>query len=709
MPSRRWAREPLSIALFLVGSALASAPRDAFGGEKEDNAANAGVERILRTDVAQANFGEGKRKLRALLDKCKKGCSPATMSRIHVGLGLISAELGRAEEAKASWNDALNADPNATLPPDTRPAVQQLFAEAQKAWLTANPQPDEAEKAGWVNKQAFELSKAAVAAAADGNYALCVEKGKAALTFEENMRARLHLAACEANMGKIVDALRDNAKVLEAARTKGDSATAKIVKERVTELVPKLAHVKFEPPKDVTDLSVTFDEKAVPRERMGDSFTIDPGKHTVHAEGILRGVRVTMDDQVEVGEGATSVVKLALRPAALTQGQLECMVAAKTQADIAACLPQDRKTLVVRAGLDMSGYTDTTSVHVLTPSVRGSVASPTGGWDASASYLVDVVTAASPDVVATASPRFRDIRHAVTAAGGYKPGRFGARLYGGYSEERDYISRTIGGNVSGDFVDKQLVPSAGYAYTWDTIGRTGTPYDVYSQSLAIHDITAGATVIVSPTSLFVFGGGVALEDGNQSKPYRFIPVFEPGVSVPIGGSVDEVNRNRLPFKPLEQLPLDRQRYTVSLRYVARVGGSATLRLEERLYNDSWNMRATTTDARYLVDVGKHLRIWPHAHVHAQTATEFYRRIYGATLNSDGSATVPQFRTSDRELSPMLGFTLGGGVRYAVTESPQFELAFVLTADALYNHYFNSLYIQNRLAGYGTLGVEATFE
>jgi hypothetical protein len=700
-----------AIALAVLVLAALS-PRTSWAGDKEDTATIAAVDKIVRGEVAQANFGEAKKKLRALIDKCKKVCSPAAIAQVHVALGLVAAQIGQPDEAKTSWFDALNSDANVQLPATgVSPAIRTQWEATQKAWLAANPQPDDAAKAGWVNKGGYELSKAAVAAEVAGNFAECIEKDKAALLQEENMRARLHLALCEAKAGKIVDALRDNSKALEAARAKNDSATLKQVQERVTELLPKLAHVTFQIPAGVSDLRIVFDDRPIPPERQADNFTIDPGTHKVHAEGILRGARVSYDDEkVEVAEGQTVSVRITLKAAALTGGQLECLVAAKTQEEILQCLPNERKPLVVHLGLEMSGYMDTTAVRVLTPAIRGSVVSPTAGWNVGASYLLDVVTAASPDVVSTASRRFRDTRHAATATGGYQPGRFGGQVYGSFSSESDYVSRTLGGAVSGEFLDKQLTPQLGFSHTWDTIGRAGTPYDVFSQSFQSEEITAGTTIVMSPLTVLVLGASAALEHGNQSKPYRYIPFFEPGVSVPAGASTDAVNRARLPAKALEQLPLDRQRFSVGARFITRARATATLRLEERVYSDTWGIKASSTDARYLMDVTSRLRLWPHGRFHIQSGATFYKRIYGATLNSDGSATVPELRTSDRELSPMFGVTLGGGARFLLTDpGGKIQLAIVANVDGLFNYYLNTLYIRTRLAGYGTIGFEADFE
>jgi hypothetical protein len=683
----------------------------ARAGEKEDNATITAVDKILATDVPNANFGDAKRRLRALLDKCKKGCSGPAVARVYVALGMVSAQINQSDEAKTAWFDAFSVDSNATLPAQgVSQSVRQQFEEVKKQWLVANPQPDEAAKGGWVNKQAYDNYRAGITAQQTQNWAECIEKVKTALTLEENMRARIVLADCEEKAGHFVDALRNNAKALEAARAKSDAVTSKIIAERVQTILPKLAHVKFERPVEVTELNVTFDDRPIPEGRLAESFTIDPGSHSVHAEGLLRGARVSSDDKFDVKEGETAIVKIKLKPVALTKGQLECMVSAKTQEEIVACLPSDKKPLQIHVAIDFSAYNDTTAVQVITPSFTGSISSPTAGWNVGANYLVDVVSAASPDVVATASRRFTDVRHVVGVTGGYKPGQYGAQLFGNYSEEHDYISRTIGIQGTGDFYEKQITPALGYSLSLDTIGRTGTDYDVFSHPFTTHEINASSTFVLSPLSVLVAGGAIALESGNQSKPYRYIPMFEPGVNVPVGASAEVVNAARLPAKPLEMLPLDRQRFSLSARYVRRIGGSTTLRLEERLYRDSWAVTASTTDLRYMIDTSPRLRVWPHVHLHAQTGANFYKRVYGATINSDGSITLPQYRTTDRELSPLLGATGGGGVRYALTDpGSKVQLAVFGTGDALFNYYVNALFIKTRLAVYGTVGIEGDFE
>jgi hypothetical protein len=77
---------------------------------------------------------------------------------------------------------------------------------------------------------------------------------------------------------------------------------------------------------------------------------------------------------------------------------------------------------------EVGGYQDTTSTSVLTPSLGAGVTWPDAGIELEGGYLVDVVSTASPDVVATASPRWEEVRHGAHLGFRYKPDRYGFSL-----------------------------------------------------------------------------------------------------------------------------------------------------------------------------------------------------------------------------------------------------------------------------------------
>jgi hypothetical protein len=575
--------------------------------------------------------------------------------------------------------------------------------------------------AGWSSSEAFELASGAVAADQVGRLDECISKNKASLKLEEQPRTRLHLASCETRSGKLIDALADSQKALTFGIQKRDVPVMRAARNRITDLLARIPHVTFVPPPGATDLQVFFDERAVPADALTRKFSVDPGKHVVHAEGSLNSIPLTFDKEYEIKEGELVVVQIVLvsqAPEYLTPGQLKCMLGAKNQEEVLKCLPQNQKNLVVKAGFDMGAYSDTDHVNVFSPSINATVSSPTAGWNVGGSYLVDIVTAASPDIVSEASPYYREVRNAGTLTGGYKPGLYGVQATADVSREPDYLSLGGGVAVTGDFDDKRITPRLAFDYTHNTIGISSTPFSVYHQTFQVYEAEASSTFVLTPTSLILVGATVDFERGNQSKPYRYVPLFnEETVApyVPAGATVDLVNSVRLPFRPMENLPDSRNRYAVGVRFAHRFS-SSTLRLEERLYYDSWKQASTTTDIRYLIDFSRRFRVWPHVRFNAQNGADFYQLAYGVRVpapsaqNPAGLIQIPLYRTDDRELSPLVTGTGGGGFRIALSPpeaKSQFGLS--LQMDVAYTQFFDALFVQNRTAFFGTLSFDAEFQ
>jgi hypothetical protein len=140
-------------------------------------------------------------------------------------------------------------------------------------------------------------------------------------------------------------------------------------------------------------------------------------------------------------------------------------------------------------------------------------------------------------------------------------------------------------------------------------------------------------------------------------------------------------------------------------------GTSTLRLDERLYIDTWQLKASTTDARYIIDASKRLRLWPHVRLNLQTGANFYQLAYGALTNPQtGSPAVPLYRSDDRELSPLVTVTGGGGARIALgSQEGKTQWGVNLSGDVMYTKYFDALYITYRTAVYGAIGIDAEFE
>ena len=571
--------------------------------------------------------------------------------------------------------------------------------------------PPASEPHGWANPRALELAKEAIEAKKEGKIQLCIEKDQASLALEDHPYVKLHLASCLQGAGKLVDALNKAKDALGASLRTNDEDLQKSAQARVADLLPRIAHVKLLLPADATGVKVTFDNVPVRASLFRQRIAIDPGDHVVEAQRSEKGEQTEFKDRFTLANGEEKTIEIVLKPPNVDKVTLDCFEKATTYEERIACFEKKSAKPNVHVGLDASGYTDSTNVHVFSPSINAAVSSPTAGWNIGASYLLDVVTAASPDVVSMASRSYKEQRHAVAAGGGYKVGAVGMHLNGNLSSEPDYLSKTIGGAIDTELADKSVTPRLGYNFSYDRIGIRNTPFKNFERNLTTHEMEAGVTFVMSPTTLLVTGLTAQIERGEESKLYRYIPTFAPEIvpRVGVGEPIDNVNANRSPVRLRELLPRARDRFSAGARINHRLS-SGTVRVEERFYVDNWGIKASTTDAKYFHDLGDHLRVWPHLRIHAQTGASFYKLAYPALIDADGiPLQVYTYRTGDRELSPMLGLTAGGGARIALTgEKAPVQYAIVVSGEVMYNRYFNSLYIKSRTGLYGTLGFEAEF-
>jgi hypothetical protein len=372
--------------------------------------------------------------------------------------------------------------------------------------------------------------------------------------------------------------------------------------------------------------------------------------------------------------------------------------------------PED--TTTKRASMELAGYNDSDHVTVVTPSVALGI-EDTSGASLHATYLVDVVSAASVDIVSTASSRWKEVRQAGSVSGEYKPHDFGVAVGTSFSSEPDYLSYGAYATVTKDFDEKNVSVFFGYGFSHDTIGRCGdnggcTPFSVFSRPLQRGSFNGGVDFVVDRDSLASLTGDVVIENGDQSKPYRYIPMFAASVApnVANGASLALVNQERLPERPLEQLPLSRRRLALTGRYARRLDGS-TLRLEERVYDDSWGLVASSSDARWIFDLGRRFALWPHVRFHVQNEVSFWQRAY--VSGAAPGWNLPEFRTGDRELGPLWTIEGGFGMKWYVGSDAEPERwALQFTGDAMYTSFLDDLFLTHRTAELGALGFEGKF-
>jgi hypothetical protein len=646
-------------------------------------------------------------KLDSALAACAgPACAPDTRAQILVAMGIVQGDgLKDKGRAIASFEQALREDPKVAPDPQFMTTeLTQLFAEAQqtskKPAAASRPRPG-------ATRAQLQAAAAAQAQLAQKDWSSCMGTILTAMAEREFAAGELVLAQCEDAGGLMVEAMEHAKLALKYAGEEGNADVKRRAGELVTRLDADTPTITVAIPSSVDEPVLSIDGAVIPRESAAAPIPHNLGKITIEVKGTKGGTPFSFKTESACDRGERLTIPVA-RPGEEGVSRFQqCVRAARTPADLKRCIDEyDRgRGLTIRGGLEVLSYNDSVSVDVLSPTLFFSVEHPAAGWKVGGSYTVDVVSTASPDIVATASRRFDEVRHAGSLAGEFRLGPTRVGVDGAVSVEPDYVGRTVGATVSADLHNKQVTPTLSYHLGFDILGRAPTPFSVFSRNIFKHSIDAGVSVITSPSTLFVVGATGVVERGDTSKPYRHVPMFSADVAarISLGEPAADIDRRRLPIAPLEHLPDARERFAVLGRWAHRFE-SSTLRADERLYIDTWGLKASTTDAHYFVDVTKSILAGAHARFHIQGPVDFWRRAYVATPTPGGFA-LPTFFTGNRELGPLFEVTLGGKLRFPLNDI----FAVSVQAEGIYTQFLDTIYVSNRWALFTATTLEVGIE
>jgi hypothetical protein len=353
-----------------------------------------------------------------------------------------------------------------------------------------------------------------------------------------------------------------------------------------------------------------------------------------------------------------------------------------------------------KLSLDTLLYTDDDNVMVLTPQADVQYRFDEEGSQVSAAGSVDIVSAASVDVVSHATRRFSETRtEAHFSAGVAIDGFVPSVSYRG-SFEPDYVSN--GGRVG--FTTRLGTPDsvlgAGYGLTHDQIGRTGTPSNVFSATLFTHAADVSLTQVFGATTLGRAGYALTIQDGYMEKPYRYVPLFTADAvaraeadGVALG--LTTFDRYRLPTRPPESVPDMRVRHAVFVQLVQWIEAiESALHLDYQLYFDDWAVTAhvlePSLDRHLSNDVGLHVG----GRLYYQSSAYFWERTYVVSQPD----AIPTWRTVDRDLSSYLAGSLSARIDWHLA-----PVTLYADATATYTSYFDFLYRDHLFALVGLVG------
>lgn len=341
-------------------------------------------------------------------------------------------------------------------------------------------------------------------------------------------------------------------------------------------------------------------------------------------------------------------------------------------------------------------YTDTDNVQAVTPRLSVGARLDSEGSRVGARAIMDVVTAASVDVVSHATNRFSEVRtevgfDAAAAFDGHLPS-----IAYRFSLEPDYQSHGVNAAWQSRLGTPDSVLSVGYGGTWDTVSRSGASWDVFSETLWTHRGELSFTQTLGPQTLLRGVYTLTVQDGYLEKPYRYVPLFAPGTP---RQTFDTFDAARLPTRVPESVPDLRVGNALGLRWVQYLEPiSGSLRLDYQLYLDDWGLSSHIVHAALRVQATDAFEIGGYARFYGQTAASFWRRQYEVASPNES----PQWRSLDRDLSPYVSVT--GGLRARLREG---EWSGVVDAAVMYTHYDDFLLLDERVAIIAQAGLRWT--
>ncbi|HEX7480588.1 MAG TPA: DUF3570 domain-containing protein [Polyangiales bacterium] len=353
---------------------------------------------------------------------------------------------------------------------------------------------------------------------------------------------------------------------------------------------------------------------------------------------------------------------------------------------------------------DSSVYTDTDNVLVVTSQLGVAHTLGPDGGKVSATGVVDVVSAASVDVVAAASKRFHETRTEGNFAISHAFGSLLPSLNYRYSSEADYRSQGVGGGLQTRLGGADTVLGANYQLILDTAGRSGTPFSVFSRSLTTQSADIGITQNLSKRMILRGVYTLTVQDGYMAKVYRFVPLFDSAglARAKADGAqlgLSNFSQYRLAARPPENVPDSRVRNALALRWLYYLESlEASVRADYRFYIDDWNLTANTLELSFYKTLSELFMLDLFTRGYQQSAASFYKSKYVVGQADE----VPRFRTVDRKLSPYYMYTLGARIElHTEPITAYFELS------GMYTRFTDYLFIDHEVALVGQGGIAWT--
>lgn len=320
-----------------------------------------------------------------------------------------------------------------------------------------------------------------------------------------------------------------------------------------------------------------------------------------------------------------------------------------------AVVPEDRADILYGTYQGPESHFDVPAILV-----RKNYKERVSGW---ISHVADYNTTASIDVVTQGSP-FKEVRNETSGGFDFLNNKTLLSVNYKNSTESDYVGRNWGFGLSQDFFGDLSTLTMGYSRGDDDIYRNirdgQGANDITGRTFlghAYHErFSAGWTQILTRNWIVALNGEASIDEGRLANSYRQVRYN----SNPGGAEVQST------LTP-EVYPTTRSSVAYAVKSMYYMPWRAALKLEARVFNDSWNISAYNYEIKYTHPFGENIIVDFRYRFYDQTKAYFFYDF----LDYEGQYDE---YTRDKEMSTFSNTTVGFGISYDLKNEwlPWFE-------------------------------------
>lgn len=298
----------------------------------------------------------------------------------------------------------------------------------------------------------------------------------------------------------------------------------------------------------------------------------------------------------------------------------------------AAVLPQERADIMYHSyagdGMDING-----------PSilVRKQIGNQ---FSVSANYYVDMISGASIDVLATASP-YEEERTEHSVGVDFLHNKTLMNLNFTSSSENDFEARAVHFGISQDFFGDLTTLSLGYSKGWDEISKRGD--ETFLEEANRQQFQFGITQVMTKSMIMGFTIENISDEGYLNNPYRAVRYADP--------TADRGFR----FET-EVYPNTRTSNAAAINLNYYLPYRASIYGEARVFSDTWGIDANSFKIGYIHTFGDDWILDLRIRHYQQDSADFYQDLFARSAEFN-------YRARDKEMSTFKNLSIGLSVTY----------------------------------------------